>query len=451
MNLVRIFRILWAWRLLVATATLCAALGAAYVVATFPPRYEATSKVELAIIKPDPVTGFHVGSRNVAAYLTSQMQVIRDYQVAVLAAGQLGWLDAPELQLAYAEGGSASGVDFDHWVAGRITGGLIVNAMADSNVLVIRFRAPSPETARAAADAVRNAYIDTTLATARASAAANAAAQARQAEVARVKLAELAVRRTAMERETGIVLQGATSDMDTARLDALASSLPSMKPVAVGGSSSATALKLSEADSALAVATKALGPNHPTLEALRQRRAAAAAELEHERSGANSLVEAMSNQQRIDAGNVTRQVEKVIGQRKDLTRIRMLQDEIATWQARYDSFSLGEQQQMQLANLATTAPRPMGITEAPTKPIFPNIPLIMGGATSLGAVIGMLLAVLSELLGRRVRVARDLKPISTGPAFASIPQVRMPVVADDSPRKVRGPKAPRGKWKLARQ
>jgi hypothetical protein len=44
----------------------------------------------------------------------------------------------------------------------------------------------------------------------------------------------------------------------------------------------------------------------------------------------------------------------------------------------------------------------------PTKPAFPNKLLILGGALGLGAGLGLVLAVLVELLNRRVRGVEDL-------------------------------------------
>jgi capsular polysaccharide biosynthesis protein len=51
---------------------------------------------------------------------------------------------------------------------------------------------------------------------------------------------------------------------------------------------------------------------------------------------------------------------------------------------------------------------PIGIVVTPTKPSFPNKPLIVGGAVGLGAALGIALALLLELLNRRVRGVEDL-------------------------------------------
>jgi succinoglycan biosynthesis transport protein ExoP len=45
---------------------------------------------------------------------------------------------------------------------------------------------------------------------------------------------------------------------------------------------------------------------------------------------------------------------------------------------------------------------------APSKPTFPNKPLMLGGAAALGIGLGLGLSLLLELLNRRVRGVEDL-------------------------------------------
>ena len=50
----------------------------------------------------------------------------------------------------------------------------------------------------------------------------------------------------------------------------------------------------------------------------------------------------------------------------------------------------------------------IGVVVTPNRPAFPNKALIIGGALGLGAALGLALAVLVELLNRRVRGIEDL-------------------------------------------
>ena len=50
----------------------------------------------------------------------------------------------------------------------------------------------------------------------------------------------------------------------------------------------------------------------------------------------------------------------------------------------------------------------MGTAFVPDQPSFPNRPLIIGGSFGLGLAFGLLIALLVELLDRRVRSPEDL-------------------------------------------
>src|SRR5579862_7583958 len=60
------------------------------------------------------------------------------------------------------------------------------------------------------------------------------------------------------------------------------------------------------------------------------------------------------------------------------------------------------------ASLTDPGLTPMGLVLAPTKPTFPNKPLMLGGAAGLGIGLGLGLSLLLELLNRRVRGVEDL-------------------------------------------
>ena len=48
---------------------------------------------------------------------------------------------------------------------------------------------------------------------------------------------------------------------------------------------------------------------------------------------------------------------------------------------------------------------------APESPSFPKIPLVVLGAFALGLALGLLAALLTELLNRRLRTVRDLQDV----------------------------------------
>jgi len=81
MNFVRLFKILWGRRLFVLAPTVATLIGGVVVIMTFPPRYEATNRIILDIIKPDPVTGFQVSDKMYDAYISSEINMLRNDDV----------------------------------------------------------------------------------------------------------------------------------------------------------------------------------------------------------------------------------------------------------------------------------------------------------------------------------------------------------------------------------
>jgi len=62
----------------------------------------------------------------------------------------------------------------------------------------------------------------------------------------------------------------------------------------------------------------------------------------------------------------------------------------------------------------------MGPTTGSTTPSFPNRPLIIGMAAASGLALGILLALLVELLNRRVRSTDDLEVAAGAPVLAVV-------------------------------
>ena len=88
----------------------------------------------------------------------------------------------------------------------------------------------------------------------------------------------------------------------------------------------------------------------------------------------------------------------------------------------------------------------LGVAATPRKPTFPNIPLILGGALALGFAMGILVALLRELFGRRVRGIEDMQSAFDVPLLA--------VVKPTPPRRpVDQRRRPRGKtrWPIAKK
>lgn len=421
MSIIQFLRILWARRWVTIAATLSCVLGAFIVTMIVPPRYAAYSRVMMDLVKPDPVTGQITAPNFARAYTKTQIELIRDYRVAGQVVEDLGWLNDPNLITQYDTRGAGDDRDFRRWAAQRVIDGTGVSLIEGSNILEISYTSNSPEAARTVADALRKAYIDTSLAFRRESARRTAEWYGSQTAKAKTVLVSAEAAKTAYEKQTGIVLQDGTTDIESAKLSALAqASGASAAPVITGPS--ASAMQLAQIDATIAQASRTLGPNHPDLIAMRQQRTVMASQVAQERSAAGAMAGATA----VSSGALERQKNKVIGQRDQVERLRQLQAEVNLRRSQFEKAAARTAELRQEAEIGETNLVPLGSAVTPQAPSFPNMPLIMFGALGFGLGFGVLVSLLIEMFGRRVRGAEDVTAVIDAPLLAVIAGPRKP-------------------------
>jgi uncharacterized protein involved in exopolysaccharide biosynthesis len=407
MNIVQFLRIIWARRFLIIVA-LVASVSGAYVFAVLvQPRYEAVSRVNIDILKKDPVSGLNEDIRSAGIYFDGQQQLIKDYSVTGPVVDRLGWLSDPGLIRQYQGRPVTDTRDFRLWLAQRVAEHTTTEITA-STVMEITFNSPDPVEAKVGAEALREAYLNAALATKRENAEKLAAWYNQQSGIARQAADEAEAKKAAYEKETGIVLQANETDMDSGRLAALANQLstPNLQAGAGAGLSSAH-VQLAQLDGQIAQQSKNLGPNHPEMQALKAQRAALAQAVAQEDAQARKVA---SGESGAAALSRVMQEEKarVISERDKVEKLRQLQSEVDLRRDQYKTTAARAAELALQGSLTDPGLTPMGIVVAPTKPAFPNKPLIIGGAGVLGLGLGLGLALLLELLNRRVRGIEDL-------------------------------------------
>lgn len=424
MSLFQFLRILWAHRFVTIATTVCTLIGAFIAILIVPPRYEAVSRVMLNTLKPDPVTGEVISSVASRTYITTQTELIKDYGVAGKAVDQLNWASSPDIITLY-QTSDNNGMDIRRWLAQRIISSTAVKVVTGTNILEISYRASTPTEAKSMADALRNAYIESTLDTRRREATRTAdwyEAQSRK-EQALLNAADAA--KTAYEKENGIVMQADNTDVDTARLRALSTqaAAPAMVAPAMP-MASPSAAQLAQIDAAIAQASKTLGPNHPQMIQLRAQRATvaqiAAQELATARAAAGAAAGAANASAAALQREVAAQTSKVIGKRDKIERLMQLQAEVNVRRDQYNKSMARIAELRREASVADSGITSLGDAATPQNPSFPNKPLILGGALGLGLGIGILLSLLLELFGRRVRSVEDLQSSIDAPLLAVV-------------------------------
>ncbi|WP_293680824.1 hypothetical protein [uncultured Phenylobacterium sp.] len=431
MSIIQFLRILWAYRFLMLLTVTATAIGGVIAILVVPTSYEAKTRVMLNTLKPDPVTGEVIPSNASRAYLTTQKELIRDYGVAGEAAERLGWLDQPDVIQQY---GASNDQDNNlrRNMAQRIIDRTRVDVVSGTNILEIIFRAPTPDNARSMANALRDAYIETTLNGRRREATRNGDWYAAQAEKERILLNQADAAKREFERANNIVMQDSTTDIETARLRALSGSgagIPVASPTYVPQSSPAT-IQLAQLDAQIAQSSKTFGPNHPAMIAMNAQRATLAKVVADDAAASRAAQAAASQAVAASAGAVTRalseQTTKVIANREKIEQLTQLQATVNLHRGQMEKALARTAELRQEAAVADSGIAVLSEAIAPRAPSFPNKPLIFGGAIGLGAGIGLLLSLILELVRRKVRGVEDLENSFDAPLLAVISTQPLP-------------------------
>ena len=289
MNIIQFLRILWAHKWITAVAVASSLVGGVLVLLVVPPIWQAHTRIVLDNIKADPLTGQSMGP-NASAYAATQVELIKDYTVAGKAADQLGWLTDPTVIEAYKRRPKRDVSDFRHWVAQLIIDRTDAELVPGTNILEITFTDAKPSDAKAVADALTKAYVDSAAEYRRDTAARNADWFEGQEQKAKADLDAASQAEADYQRQTGVILQDDKTDVDSARLRALSSEAAAGAPVfaPITNTGSSAGAELVQVDAAIAQAVQTLGPNHPQLQALRIKRAALATEAAQEQASARA-------------------------------------------------------------------------------------------------------------------------------------------------------------------
>ncbi|MDB5482034.1 MAG: hypothetical protein JWO83_3087 [Caulobacteraceae bacterium] len=415
--------IFWARRFIIFWATVSCLVGALIVAAILPARWESTARVMLNYVKPDPVTGQILSGGAAGAYVNTQLQLVTDYTVAGRVAEQIGWFSDPNLIRAYQSRSAKDQRDFRHWLADIVSSGTKTKAVAGSNIMEISYTSNTAKGAQAVANALMKAYMESTLEQRHEEAERNAVWYEQETDKAKRTLDDAVASMTAFEKENGIVLQDNRSDAENARLAALSMQSASIAtPFIPPAETSPAAMQLAQLDGEMAVAAKTLGPNNPTMQEMHARRTVLAEAAAKEKTNMHALAAhlANSNAQALDR-EVANQKSKVIAESPKIGRLNQLQQDVElrrAWYQRTNSKAAEYREESVSGDFGVT---PLGTATTPKAPVFPNYWLIVPGAIAGGLGVGVLVSLLMELLGRRVRSVGDLDLAGHAPLICIIP------------------------------
>ena len=432
MNIGQFLIIFWARRVLILAATLSCLVGALIVTAILPPRWQSTARVMLDYIKPDPVTGQVIAGASTRAYVATQTQLVTDYTVAGQVAEQMNWLSDPALIAQWRQRPANDLRDYKRWLADLVIANTKASLVEGSNILEITYTASKPAEAKSAAEAVRKGYIDATLNFRHQDAERNAAWYSGQLEKAKQALDAAVATEASYERANGLVMQQNKLDAESARLQALTQQgAPLSTPVLPTGDSSTAATQLASVQAQLAAQLKILGPNNPEIQDLQSKKAALSELVARDKADARKAAAQISSGGAVALEHaVSAQKAKVVAQSEQIGKLNELHQDVELRRAEYDHIQAKLVQYREQAsstedstNAAEDNVTPLGTAATPKAPVFPNYFLIVPGAIGLGLAVGVLVSLLMEFFGRRVRSADDLNIDPETPLICVIPDV----------------------------
>lgn len=420
MSILQFLRIFWARRMIVIIAMVTSFVGSYVVTLLVSPRYEANARVMMDLVRPDPITGESVG-RAANLYFSSQIELVKDYSVTGQVVDAFGWLSDPGRIQAYQSRPASDTREFRRWLAQQVSDDTRVDM--NGPVMEITYKSGSPVGARLGAETLRTAFLEQSILARRAEAAKNAKFYAQQAEEARARAEAAETAKASYEKESGIILDGRQTDMDSERLAALAAQAAAGPGAQVAQSASAAALELAQVDAKIAEVGTRLGPNHPEMQELKARRAALA-KLASEEQSANSFAARGMNTMSALNSALAAQKARVLSQRDKVERLRQLQADVDLRQDQYRTAAARSAQFSMEAQAVDNGMTPLGVVVTPKDPVFPNKKLMVGGAVALGTALGLAVSLLLELLNRRVRGVEDLHLSSDIPCICVVEQPR---------------------------
>jgi uncharacterized protein involved in exopolysaccharide biosynthesis len=328
---------------------------------------------------------------------------------------QLGWDTNPQMLARYARENKDPGADARLWLARQLSDNVQANVIEGSNILEIIYEGPTPEAAKQMAGLIRQAYRDEALEEKRGASRNSADWYRQQADKAKKALEIAEAERTAFAKANNIVLPADNvTDPESTKLQSLgqqsvaAAAAPSIMPQI-----NPLQAQIEAINQQLAQAAATLGPNHPSYQALLRQKQVYESLAAKQGSGGGSMAGAVE-------GAYERQRARVIAERDKVDALQRMQNDVLL---KRDQYLKAAQRaaDLQLEAATTNAGiSDMGPTTGSTMPSFPNRPLIIGMAAASGLALGILLALLVELLNRRVRSTDDLEVAAGAPVLAVV-------------------------------
>jgi chain length determinant protein EpsF len=441
MNLFQFLSVLRARRMVALTifvATVALALGW---VLLRPKNYTAHAPVLVDIRANDPLAQPNYQSIVPAAYMATQMDIVRSERVAQRVVEMLNLEKDPEAQKDWqsATGGRAP---LKAWLADSLKTNLEVKPARESNIINISYTAATPSQAAKVANAFSQAYLDVALDIKTDPAKKYSTWFDEQLKFARDRLEQAQNALTAYQQRTGVISADGV-DMETQRLNELSSQLTLVQGqlTDVANKRTAAAANVAETmasplinslkadiarqEARIQEASANLGSRHPQMIRMQDELAAMRSRLNSETgsigNAINTAFEVGRARERELQAAVNAQRARVMQFNRYRDELNVLRRDLDAAQKAYEQVSeRASQSKLQALTNQTNIQR-LATAVEPLEPRGPSAKLALAIAAFAGMLLALAGTLLLELLNRRVRSVDDLSMATNLPILATVP------------------------------
>ena len=455
MTLAQLLRVLRARRAMVVGVLVAILVLVTGVTLLVPETYVARVTMVAEMKDTDPVTGNAVRSQLLTSYLNTQADIVMSRNVALKVVDRYRFADNPALQKEFHERAQAGG-EMREWLADRLLGNLEVELSRNSNIFRISFAAREAGVSALVANAIAEAYIQTTIELKLDPARRQSRWFDEQLLGLRGALEEKQQRLAEFQRKNTLVTTDGRLDVETARLAGIAAEALSAQTAMSDAQTRQAQMKLAlengrtaelpdilgnnllqsmkadltRAESKLAEAAERYGSNHPhyvaaaaEVDSLRQR---LAREVGTARGSIVQTAQIAEQRAAEMQAALEEQKHRILELRRANDEREVLSREVESAQRAYDSATQRASAVRLESQLDQSAVAVLVPATQPLAPARPRIVLNVVASVFFGALFGMGLAVMAEWRDRRVRDGGDIT-LATGIALlAELPRALRP-------------------------
>jgi len=411
-----------------------------------PKKYTASAALVVDVKSPDPIAGMVLAGMMAPGYMQTQVDIIQSDRVAQRVVRDMKLNQSPESRAKWMETTDGAG-EFEAWLANALQTHLDVKPSRESNVLSVSYVSPDPKFSAAMANAFVQAYIDTNLDLRVDPAKQYSSFFDSRAKELREALEKAQARLSTYQKEHGLVSGDERFDVENAKLNELSTQLITMQALSAESTSrqqqalaspnqlpdvinnpvvAGLRADLSRQEAQLQQLSTRLGDANPqvlelkaNITELRSRYDTEVRRVSSSMGISNNInksreadVRAALEAQRAKVLKLKDQRDEAMVMQRDLEASQRAYDAVA---ARLTQTSLESQNNQTNVSILTRA-------AVPAKHSSPKLLLNMLVATFLGLLLAVGIALLRELMDRRVRSPEDLVRSIGLPVIGMIPQ-----------------------------